>query len=247
MEQPTNVAMYDDDDVAQLYVRLNGWSEADDIYLGQVMAATRVLDVGCGPGRLLQEARRAGHSGELVGIDPDRAALAIARTDPSIRWLDGVAATMPFVADFDLAVMTGHAFQCLIADEEIRASLRGIHRALTPGGTFAFETRNPTARAWETWGSMAPLAVVDHRGEDVLVSYEILAVEDDVVTLTETTARPDGTTLRIDEGKLRFLSPERLNDELQAAGFTIVAQYGDWAATPFTSAHSELIIVARID
>lgn len=45
--------------------------------------------------------------------------------------------------------MTGHAFQVLIEDDEIRASLTAIRSALARNGRFAFETRNPAARAWE--------------------------------------------------------------------------------------------------
>ena len=48
---------------------------------------------------------------------------------------------------FDLAVMTGLAFQVLVDDDELRSSLTATGRALADGGRFAFETRNPRARA----------------------------------------------------------------------------------------------------
>lgn len=47
--------------------------------------------------------------------------------------------------------VTGHAFQVLVGDDELRASLTAIRQALTDGGRFAFEPRNPLARAWESW------------------------------------------------------------------------------------------------
>lgn len=44
------------------------------------------------------------------------------------------------------ARQAGHAFQVLIGDDELRASLTAIRRALVNGGRFAFETRNPPSR-----------------------------------------------------------------------------------------------------
>lgn len=47
--------------------------------------------------------------------------------------------------------MTGHAFQCLVTDDDVGAALAAIHAALRAGGSFVFETRHPQARAWEEW------------------------------------------------------------------------------------------------
>lgn len=52
---------------------------------------------------------------------------------------------------FDLVTMTGHAFQVLLDDESVRAALLNFHRHLAPDGLSAFESRNPQARAWESW------------------------------------------------------------------------------------------------
>jgi len=64
---------------AAWYDVLNPWGPSDDFYLGMVMAADRVLDVGCGTGRLLHRARDLGHAGRLCGLDPDPAMLHQAR------------------------------------------------------------------------------------------------------------------------------------------------------------------------
>jgi SAM-dependent methyltransferase len=65
--------------LAELYDLFNPWGPGDDFYLGLVMAAEAVLDVGCGTGVLLHRAREAGHTGRLCGLDPDEAMLSRAR------------------------------------------------------------------------------------------------------------------------------------------------------------------------
>jgi SAM-dependent methyltransferase len=134
--------MYSDEAAAALYDVLNPWGPSDAFYLALVMDAASVLDVGCGRGALLHRARQAGHAGRLCGLDPDPAMLGVARrrrTD--IEWVAGTAASMAFDGEFDLAIMTGHAFQVLVGDDEVRASLTAIRRALVDGGRFVFETR----------------------------------------------------------------------------------------------------------
>jgi len=239
--------MYSDDEAAALYDLLNPWGPSDDFYLVLAIEAASVLDVGCGTGTLLHRVRQAGHAGRLCGVDPDPAMLARARRHPGIEWVLGTAASMAWDAEFDLAVMTGHAFQCLVGDDELRASLAAIRRALVPGGRFAFETRNPLAREWETWHPANATVVVDPAGRPLRVSHRVESVAGDVVTLTETTSTPEGAPLRVDRASLRFLDVDRLRTFLAEAGFGIEAQYGGWSRQPLAPASPEIVTIARAD
>lgn len=67
----------------------------------------------------------------------------------------------------------------------------------------------------------------------------------DVVTLTGTTAAPDGTVLRSDRTRLRFLDEATLDGFLAEAGFETEARYGDWHRGPVTAASREIITIAR--
>ena len=180
--------MYSDAQAAALYDVLNPWDGArfagDAFYTGLVMAAEAVLDVGCGTGSMLRHARTLGHRGRLVGLDPDQAMLARARRRTDIEWVSGSAADAAWDREFDLATMTGHAFQCLVGDEELHASLVAVRAALTDAGRFAFETRHPAARAWQQWERQVS-EVTDPDGRPLRVSYHIESVIGDVVTLTE--------------------------------------------------------------
>jgi SAM-dependent methyltransferase len=236
---------YSDADVAALYGVLNPWGPSDTFYLELVMTASSVLDVGCGTGLLLHHARQAGHVGRLCGVDPDRAMLAVARSRADIEWHESTAASMTWSRKFDLAVMTGHAFQCLITDEEVRASLIAIRNALVPGGRFAFETRNPLVRAWEHWDVMDPIEAVDPQGRAVRVSYDVEDVADDVVALAEITSDSENRRLRVDRARLRFMDNRTLGDFLAGADFEIEAQYGDWDRSALSPSSPEIITIAR--
>jgi len=238
------MATYTDAEAAALYDVLNPSGPDHDFYLDLVLAAEAVLDVGCGTGRLLRAARDAGHTGRLCGVDPDPDMLAVARRRGDVEWRLGTAAALSFSGEFDLAVMMGHAFQCLVTDEELEASLAAIRRALVDEGRFAFETQNPLARAWEDWHGSS-LDAVDASGRRVRVSYDVEVVEGDVVTFTETTSGPDGTALRIDRANLRFLGIEELDAHLSNAAFAVEARYGAWRRESLTERSAEIVTVAR--
>jgi SAM-dependent methyltransferase len=217
----------------------------DAFYDGLVMAAGSVLDVGCGTGQMLHRARDRGHSGRLTGLDPDRAALARARRRTDIEWVDAVAAGARWRGEFELATMTSHAFQCLVTDDELRASLIAIGAALRADGRFAFETRHPQARAWDDWNPSNASDVVDPSGQALRIWHEVESVVGDVVTFSETTARPDGSVLRVDRASLRFLDTVALDESLADAGFEVSARYGDWHRGPVTSESREIVTIAR--
>lgn len=236
--------VYTDDEAAALYDVLNPWGPGDDFYLGLVMDADAVLDVGCGTGALLHRAREAGHAGRLCGVDPDLASLRVAARRADVEWVAGTASSMRWDREFDLSVMMGHAFQMLVGDDELRSSFAAIRRALVDSGRFAFETRNPSARAWETWPEMT-MDVVDPSGRPVHISYEVESVVGDVVTFTETTSDTDGGRLRVDRASLRFLDVDTLWSFLADAGFEIEAQYGSWLREALDPTSPEIVSIAR--
>ena len=241
--------MLSDDDVAALYDLMNPWDPrlwpSDAFYDELVMAAGSVLDVGCGTGSMLHRAREQGHAGRLVGLDPDRAALARARRRSDVEWVEGTAADARWQAEFDLATMVSHAFQCLVTDDDLRSSLASVHGALRDGGRFVFETRHPQARAWEAWNPSNASDITDASGRVLRSLHEVESVADDVVTFTETTTEPGGTVLRVDRASLRFLDVAALDAFLSEAGFEVEAQYGDWRRGPVDGASREIITVAR--
>ncbi|GLZ38987.1 class I SAM-dependent methyltransferase [Actinokineospora sp. NBRC 105648] len=235
---------FTDPDLARWYDALCAGRRDFDFYLPLVLAAPAVLDVGCGTGELLHLARAAGHPGRLCGLDPAAEMLAVARERPDIEveWVHGDLTTSTWDAEFDLVVMTGHAFQELVTDDQVRTALAGIHRALRPRGRFAFETRNPGARAWESWTPDRSREVT--RGSTTLRVGHDATADGDLVRFT-TTYTADTGDRRTSASTLRFLDHPALVESLTAAGFAVERQFGDWDRSPLTAGSPEIITIAR--
>jgi len=239
---------FTDSYLASLYDLSFPPKERDDFrfYLPMIMAARSVLDVGCGTGALLRWAREAGHTGRLCGLDPGEGMLDQARRCTDVEWIFGDLSSVRWDCEFDLVVMTGHAFQELRTDDEIRGALSAIRTALVRGGRFAFETRNPLDRAWERWGGQYSGDVVDASGALVHRQYRVeLPVDGDVVRGVQTYTSPEWDRPRITHGALRFMSKPSLETFLSDAALTIEEQYGDWDRSRFTPSSPEIITIAR--
>jgi SAM-dependent methyltransferase len=228
--------------LAELYDAMcAGRPDFEPFYLPLVMGAANVLDVACGTGELLRLARAAGHAGRLVGVDPAEAMLEQGRSRTDIEWRLGDAETLAFEAEFALALMTGNAFQVLVTDEQIRAALIAIRRALAPGGRFAFDTRNPAGREWEQWGT----SQIEHDGSIIEVRDAGVEVDGDLLRFSTSFHCADWPEAEVSHSTLRLLEPEVLNAFLLEAGFEVEAQYGDWHHERLTSAALEIVTIAR--
>jgi SAM-dependent methyltransferase len=236
-----------DTGLAALYDVFHPWERRDDLgfYLPLVMSAEAVLDVGCGTGALLHQARLAGHAGRLCGLDPGDGMLEQARKRSDIEWILGDLASVGWDRRFDLVVMTGHAFQVFVDDDVLRASLAAIGSALTEDGRFAFETRNPLVRAWERWTPENAVEAVDASGAVVRMEHEVeTPVEGDIVRFTTTFTNPSWDRPQASRSTLRFLDAESLSSFLSGAGMAIEEQFGDWSRRPLTDTSPEIITIA---
>jgi SAM-dependent methyltransferase len=83
----------------------NVHGEADAV--ARLRPGGRVLDAGCGTGRVARELARRGH--EVVGVDSDASMLEVARAQaPDLRWVDADLAALALPDRFDAVVMAGN-------------------------------------------------------------------------------------------------------------------------------------------
>ncbi len=221
------------------------WGVEDDAFRAIVdeIPASRVLDLGCGTGRLSIGLAASGH--RVTGVDPASASIDAARCKPGsddVTWVVGTSSSLP-AASFDIAVMTSHVAQFFVTDDGWQDVLTDLHRALVPGGRLAFESRDPAARAWERWNpidSRHTVALPD--GTPVDVWTEVTSMVDGAVSFTLHYAFPDAE-LRSD-ATLRFRSEAELRRSLEAAGFVVERIFGGWHGEPVGHGVGEFVVVA---
>ena len=256
-------ASYADPRLAALYDALNPPDASTAFYLGLPgPPPARILDMGCGTGQLACEFAGRGH--HVTGADPAAAMLAVARARPGgdrVRWIQAGAAGLATSDRYDLIVMTGHVFQLLLEDSDVRAALRVLARHLAPGGRIAFETRNPAVREWQDWNPRETRQRVEAAGLVADVHYDISAVTGELVTYetwfrfagADASTGADGAAdAAADDGSgdvvvpdtLRFMDQGQVAAFLAEAGLTRVTWYGDWDGSPCGPASPEIIAVA---
>jgi SAM-dependent methyltransferase len=239
-------AEYTDPRLVEVYDAEGPWGRDDD-YFAALVAETpgaRVLDLGCGTGRLTIGLAAAGH--RVTGIEPSAASLAAARVKPGaerVTWVQGTAEFAPAAA-FDIAIMTGHVAQFLLDDEWAR-TLGALGRALVPGGRLAFHAYDPAARIWERWTPHATRRQVTlGDGTTVAIWTEVTGRTPDTVCYAHHYRFSDGVERRSDSC-LRFWSEPTIRASLDDAGFIVDRVHGGWRGEPVGHGDGELIVVAH--
>ena len=245
-------ALYHDPALAALYDASNGRREQPggrpdfEFVLDRAAGAGSALDVGCGTGEvavLLSERCAA------TGLDPAPAMLGVARSRAGgggVEWMLGAAADLPAGRLWDLIAMTGHAFQCLIEDEEVAKTLAACARALAPEGEMVFDSRNPASGYREAWAAVGGFETsLESPGDPVRHRCETeFDAGTGLVTYADEWRFPDGTVRR-STARLRSMSRGQIAAALDAAGLRAAETFGDWHGAPWAPAAPEIVTVAR--
>jgi trans-aconitate 2-methyltransferase len=121
------------------YSRRSSLQEAmaqEVIALLELNGSKRILDVGCGDGKITAQIASRAPRGSVVGVDPSREMISFAQTHfgpatlPNLRFLVADARGLPFENEFDLVV----SFNALHWIPEQKAALGSIRSTLVSGG-----------------------------------------------------------------------------------------------------------------
>jgi SAM-dependent methyltransferase len=231
--------------LTEVYDAENPWGVDDDfvLELGSQRPRTRVVDLGCGTGRL---AIALANTGALVTVvDPNPAMLRWARSKPgadSVTWIEGTAVDLGS-HQFDMALMTSHVAQVYVEDSEWCDVLAHLRGALVPGGVLCFDSRDPRARAWDQWTSDRTRAAVTLSGARVVRTWvDVVSVEDDIVRFVWANVFPGGDVVE-GTSPLRFRTEDSVRTTVESAGFEILELFGNWRGDPVGAQTAELIVI----
>lgn len=234
---------YDDHRLAAIYDADNPDGEDHEYFraLADQLGAERIVDLGCGTGILTVTLARFGRT--VVGIDPAAAMLVISAARPGgdqVEWRLGTSERIDD-ASAELIIMSGNVAMHILGDDWHR-TLVDIARGLVPGGTLAFESRNPEAGAWRRWN--APLGerqTAVGRLRESTRTTEPSA--DGVVIMYCHNDFLDADGVLDVEERLQFRTRQQIADDLERAGLTVDHVWRDWSRTPFAGGPEQPLMI----
>jgi trans-aconitate 2-methyltransferase len=154
----------------------------------------RVLDIGCGDGKLTAEIAALVPSGYVVGIDSSPEMIALAgssfpgRDHPNLSWEVMDARELRFDGEFDVAF--SNAVMHWISDQPLM--LEGVRKSLKPGGRVLFQMggRGNAANVVQVLASVLSRGEWGEYFHDFTLPYRFCAPEEYSVWLREAGLRP---------------------------------------------------------
>jgi SAM-dependent methyltransferase len=214
----------------------------------------RVLELGCGTGRISIPVSRTGV--QLVGVDRSTSMLAGLRRRlkrskaGSVALVRGDIRLLPFRhgARFDLVMAPYGILQSLLSDEDLTATLQSVASVIAPGGTFGLDlvsdlpvwkeyTRRPRLRGRR--GSTGP----------TLTLYE--SVRQDrrrgLTIFDQEYVETRGGSHRRQRFSLTFrtVSVADMHERLTSSGFEISAVLGDYDGRAWDPRADTWLLIAK--
>ena len=237
---------------ADLYASLHSGTEGDeDFYRAVCVGAGRVLELGCGSGRIL--AVLADQVAELHGLDSCEEALALARKHlpASVELQRGEMETFDVGGGFDRVLIPFNGIYCLPDLESVRRTFVQVSKALAPEGLLVFDgyAGDPIHEDDsfdEGFDEEDEIATVEARGKRWRV-FERSEYERSAQRFTvyyRYLGEDDGDEI-LATIRHRYLRLEETLEALEDAGLELVVAHGDFDQRVYDHDSERMIITAR--
>ncbi len=134
-----------------------------------------ILDVGSGPGRLLDEYARLGW--RVTGLEPDtdfvEEAEKVAKNFENVTLRQGGFADIDEVDTYDIIAAVNDPFMYLLEVEERVDALQRMYKALRPGGVMFLEMRNFLWKLWDYKDKVEETSVVDGKTVQHIMKHHL--------------------------------------------------------------------------
>ena len=225
------------------------WAEAPAVAqyvkdLAGLASGSKVLDAGCGLGRISVEL--AVLDLDVTGVDIIQSELDAARESAEaegvpLTLINHDLRTFRAPGQFDCAINLYTSFGYCATIEEDMQILRNIADSLKPGGTFILEcTSRETAILYWTPGEE-----FERAGYKVVTHFEVVGAWEGL--RSQWTLYPlDHTDKVIDHTFVQRLYPASfLRDKLLDFGFSSAEVYGDYDLSPYNEKARTMILIAK--
>jgi ubiquinone/menaquinone biosynthesis C-methylase UbiE len=219
----------------------------------------RVLELGCGTGRITLPLTRAGIS--LVGVDRSermlqRAARRLAalnrrqkgRIRPRPRLVRGDIRSLPFgEGQFKMVLAPYGILQSLLRDRDLTATLASVVRVLEPGGLFGVDLV-PDVPNWREYTNKIQLRGKAAGGSHLTLVESVRQDRKRHLTIFQQTyveRRGQKVTEHQFDLTFRTLPVRRMTGRLERAGFKVEAVLGDYRGGPWDERADVWIMLGR--
>ncbi len=246
-------------DFGVLYDSVPVYAARQDIafYVDETKSAGRVLEVGCGTGRILLPIARAG--GEVTGIDSSSEMLERCRTklatEPAavrarVKLVQNDMRTFNLGATYPLIIAPFRVVQHLTTVDDQLRFLDVVARHLAPGGRFIFDVFNPRFDILVGADGVEREDTPEQRlpdGRTFRRTYRVARVRwVDQVSESELVYYVDGKRY-VQAFEMRWYLAAELRNLLARAGFRARQIYGDFKRGPLVDGCPEIAVVAELD
>jgi len=211
-------------------------------------AGGRVLELGCGTGRVSKPLTKAGI--DLVGIDRSAEMLArgrSAKASRATRVVRGDVRQLPFAdAAFRMVIAPYGILQSLTRERDLADTLAATARVLCPGGTFGIDLV-PDVPKWREYENR-----VQFRGKTGARHLTLIeSVRQDrrrrLTMFSQTFVERRGATRTEHTFDLTFrtLTVPQVVERLERAGFRVHRMLGDYRGRPWHADADVWIILAK--
>ena len=224
-------------------------------------ASGKILELGCGTGRILIPTAAAGHTITGLDLSPDMLARCREklRAQPpdvqaGVQLVEGSMTSFDLGEEFDLVTLPFRVFQHLLAVDDQLACLASIRRHLAPGGRLAFDIFHPDfAMLHETVFTEEREEFPDielpdgrrFRRASRIAAFRRAEQINEVEIITYV-RHPDGRQERlVGAFPIRYFFRYEVEHLLARAGFRLQALYGNFDRWSLRGDSPEMIFVAE--
>ena len=212
----------------------------------------RTLELMCGTGRLSLPILRSGTSLTCVDYSLGQLRRLAEKARAEALPADVVQAdawALPFTTCFDTILLGFHAFAELSSEEDQRAGLESIRRALRPGGRLVLSLHNPAVRGPQLDGQWKDFAPVPVPGTEQRLQVSARFGYDAAAQLASGVQRyrvlqDSGAIVEEFDLPVRFrlITAAQFEAMVAAVGMRVDTWWGDYQRAPLDPAESPFLI-----